>query len=183
MIRRPPRSTLFPCTTLFRSHFAARSLQQKIPFLTRLSETWFDPCVGGSQFVPDRLRHPVLLNRRNRRRLEMGRICGDFRRSHCDRSVSVHVGGLLSRFLAFGLWIQKFRSRRLNCEWQMAIRRRRKFRLSRYSDLRSSFGAAEARPGGRSVLGLHLSSRGNPNSTEYSKFSPGPVISSHLLRI
>src|SRR5260370_29526464 len=59
MIRRPPRSTLFPCTTLFRSHFAARSLQQKIPFLTRLSETWFDPCVGGSQFGPDRLHHPV----------------------------------------------------------------------------------------------------------------------------
>jgi hypothetical protein len=44
----------------------------------------------------------------------------------------VHVGGLLSRFLALGLWIQKFRSRRLNCERQVAIQRRRKFRLSRY---------------------------------------------------
>ena len=30
MIRRPPRSTLFPYTTLFRSHF---SLQQRPPFL------------------------------------------------------------------------------------------------------------------------------------------------------
>src|SRR5260370_41260988 len=74
MIRRPPRSTLFPCTTLFRSHFAARSLQQKIPFLTRLSETWFDPCVGGSQFGPDRLHHPVFPNRENRPRSQTGRF-------------------------------------------------------------------------------------------------------------
>src|SRR5258707_5288979 len=31
MIRRPPRSTLFPYTTLFRSHFAQRILQEGGP--------------------------------------------------------------------------------------------------------------------------------------------------------
>src|SRR5260370_19580644 len=93
MIRRPPRSTLFPCTTLFRAHFAARSLQQKIPFLTRLSETWFDPCVGGSQFGPDRLHHPVFPNRENRPRSKRGRFGGDlaayFQRSPVSADITV----------------------------------------------------------------------------------------------
>src|SRR5260370_11705698 len=112
MIRRPPRSTLFPCTTLFRSHFAARSLQQKIPFLTRLSETWFDPCVGGSQFGPDRLHHPVSANRAFPARRQVRRFCGDFRPltsrvfSLCRRS------RFSLRFLAPCLCIHKFRSRR-----------------------------------------------------------------------
>src|SRR5258708_4487561 len=77
MIRRPPRSTLFPCTPLFRS-----------PFLTRLSETWFDPCVGGSQFGPDRLHHPVFPNCGNRRRSKRGRFGGDLA-AHFQRSRSL----------------------------------------------------------------------------------------------
>src|SRR2546430_10539073 len=32
MIRRPPRSTLFPYTTLFRSHSTVRRLGRRIPF-------------------------------------------------------------------------------------------------------------------------------------------------------
>jgi len=58
--------------------------------------------------------HPVFLNRRLPRRLQRGRFCGDIRHSHCTFSVSTDVGGLPSRFLASGLRIQKFRSRRLN---------------------------------------------------------------------
>src|SRR2546429_6379095 len=33
MIRRPPRSTLFPYTTLFRSHVDARQVQERSQFL------------------------------------------------------------------------------------------------------------------------------------------------------
>src|SRR3712207_7588086 len=38
MIRRPPRSTLFPYTTLFRSEVAAVGLEQRHPDLQGLSE-------------------------------------------------------------------------------------------------------------------------------------------------
>src|SRR3712207_7381521 len=34
MIRRPPRSTLFPYTTLFRSHFADRPVPAPAPMIT-----------------------------------------------------------------------------------------------------------------------------------------------------
>src|SRR3712207_9096827 len=37
MIRRPPRSTLFPYTTLFRSHLPASSLEAIVPVLVGLA--------------------------------------------------------------------------------------------------------------------------------------------------
>src|SRR5438309_7460570 len=42
MSRHPPRSTLFPYTTLFRSHLATRmaiTLQQELEFLKRIGES------------------------------------------------------------------------------------------------------------------------------------------------
>src|SRR2546430_13528588 len=39
MIRRPPRSTLFPYTTLFRSVFAARGTEALVTFQTRTPDT------------------------------------------------------------------------------------------------------------------------------------------------
>jgi hypothetical protein len=43
-----------------------------------MSETGFDDdCVGGWQFGPFRLHHPVFPNRGNRRRSKRGRFCGD----------------------------------------------------------------------------------------------------------
>jgi hypothetical protein len=76
------------------------------------------------QFVSDCTHHhPVFPNRRNRRRLEIGRFCGDIRRPRCGLPVSVDICGLSSRFLASCLCIQKFRSRRLGIEPQPAGRR------------------------------------------------------------
>src|SRR3981189_3061859 len=58
------------------------------------SETRFDDdCVGGWQFGPFRLHHPVFPNRGNRRRSEIGRFCGDlaahFRRSRSLPTITV----------------------------------------------------------------------------------------------
>src|SRR6202051_390395 len=47
MIRRPPRSTLFPYTTLFRSHFAGRNRQSD-------DETVVTPAHGRVVELPDR---------------------------------------------------------------------------------------------------------------------------------
>src|SRR3989449_7737303 len=68
MIRRPPRSTLFPYTTLFRSRLQvgrggreAEALEsrvavrsRKLPFLHELGERFLDP---GACLVPDLLGH------------------------------------------------------------------------------------------------------------------------------
>src|SRR2546425_2024383 len=46
MIRRPPRSTLFPYTTLFRSHFKKRRRAMKLKHavvLTTLAVVWLAP--------------------------------------------------------------------------------------------------------------------------------------------
>ena len=66
----------------------------------------FDDWVGGWQFGPFRLHHPVLPNRRSPGRLQRGRFCGDFRRYHSALSVSGDTCGLSSRFLASRLCIQ-----------------------------------------------------------------------------
>ena len=67
----------------------------------------------GDRFVSDCAHHhPVFPNRANRRQSEIGRFCGDFRRSHSGFLVSVGIRGLWRRFFAPGLCIQKFRSRR-----------------------------------------------------------------------
>src|SRR5256885_10529458 len=53
MIRRPPRSTLFPYTTLFRSHLAAVFRRESVDFLAR------DVAVrrGKIEIELDRVRH------------------------------------------------------------------------------------------------------------------------------
>src|SRR2546430_13524994 len=43
MIRRPPRSTLFPYTTLFRSHLTAEETPQSIDIVQRRSKTFKGP--------------------------------------------------------------------------------------------------------------------------------------------
>src|SRR2546425_6787177 len=65
MIRRPPRSTLFPYTTLFRSHEAKASKQSKNAPQFRVDASWPKPLpsvnghqwvtgeVGGSCMTPD----------------------------------------------------------------------------------------------------------------------------------
>jgi hypothetical protein len=67
---------------------------------------------GAASFGPDGLHHPVLRNRKSRRRLPIGRFCGDFRRYRSTLSVSGDPCGLSGRFLASRLCIQKFRSPR-----------------------------------------------------------------------
>jgi hypothetical protein len=60
----------------------------------------------------------ILRNRKSRRRLAIGRFCGDFRRYRSPLPVSGDPCGLLSRFLAPSLCIQKFRSRRQGFDGQ-----------------------------------------------------------------
>ena len=62
--------------------------------------------------------HPVVLNRRNRLRPEIGHFCGDIRRPCSAFSVSEDIRSLSGLFLAPGLCIQKFRSRRLRFDGQ-----------------------------------------------------------------
>src|SRR3989337_496842 len=61
MIRRPPRSTLFPYTTLFRSRWPvrkARPFRKKVisgtPFITgqRIIDTLFPIATGGNVIIP-----------------------------------------------------------------------------------------------------------------------------------
>src|ERR1051326_5839382 len=77
MIRRPPRSTLFPYTTLFRSHLYTRLkplITDKCPFAERPKPdrgmTWVKPELVaqvkfGNWTQDDRLRAPVFLGLRN----------------------------------------------------------------------------------------------------------------------
>src|SRR3989442_7513384 len=51
MIRRPPRSTLFPYTTLFRSNF--RSREAILHFINPLFSTLMRPNVGGVAYDAD----------------------------------------------------------------------------------------------------------------------------------
>src|SRR3712207_8425849 len=46
MIRRPPRSTLFPYTTLFRSHYLGKETVQNLMAL-RFANTLFEPVWNG----------------------------------------------------------------------------------------------------------------------------------------
>ena len=48
----------------------------------------FDDWVRGWQFGPFQPHHPVLRNRKSRRRVPIGRFCGDFRRYRSTLSVS-----------------------------------------------------------------------------------------------
>src|SRR5437588_3645861 len=59
MIRRPPRSTLFPYTTLFRSHPAGRDLRQVQQLVDELEQVAAVPC-DGLQVVSLGLREGVL---------------------------------------------------------------------------------------------------------------------------
>src|SRR2546427_8404247 len=55
MIRRPPRSTLFPYTTLFRSDPAMRKLRKAYEEETKKSEKWLTDLAeetGGTIFLP-----------------------------------------------------------------------------------------------------------------------------------
>ena len=79
------------------ARFAARSPRQKIPFLTPVSETGFDDCVGSRQFGPDGLHQPVFGNLAVKTCEQKGRFCGRFSRFHLATSRS--LGG------NFGLWV------------------------------------------------------------------------------
>src|SRR5258708_26604497 len=54
MIRRPPRSTLFPYTTLFRSQYEGEAEQLDPPELARYQETYFKAWPDG----PERMSWP-----------------------------------------------------------------------------------------------------------------------------
>src|SRR5260221_9871889 len=53
MIRRPPRSTLFPYTTLFRSHVSSRQLQPRLGMAWTPSAGWV--VRGGAGVFADRI--------------------------------------------------------------------------------------------------------------------------------
>src|SRR5688572_32714282 len=72
MIRRPPRSTLFPYTTLFRSKSLADLLDQTVPAAIR-SETPLDlPEARSEPAVIDRLRRFAERNQRRTSLIGMG---------------------------------------------------------------------------------------------------------------
>jgi hypothetical protein len=75
----------------------------------------FDDWVGGWQFGPFQLHHPVQPNPSFSGRARTGRFCGDFRR--CRSALSVSRGSLrsLTAILASGLCTQKFRSLQQGC--------------------------------------------------------------------
>src|SRR5688572_31610363 len=56
MIRRPPRSTLFPYTTLFRSPLAQKSITFRWP-LTNAPDTGFR--LSASELMPTANKHPL----------------------------------------------------------------------------------------------------------------------------
>ena len=103
-----------PCATDKRCWAKPRILR-KIPCKMALSrEFWV-----GDRFADDCAHHhPVVLNRRNRLRPEIGHFCGDIRRPCSAFSVSEDIRSLSGLFLTPGLCIQKFRSRRLRFDGQ-----------------------------------------------------------------
>jgi hypothetical protein len=76
------------------------------------------PSYGGHRFDPWKPHHPVLRNRKSRRRLPIGRFYGDFREYRSALSVSGDPCVLSGRFLASSLCIQKFRSSRQRLDGQ-----------------------------------------------------------------
>src|SRR2546422_6109198 len=68
MIRRPPRSTLFPYTTLFRSSSTSFRRKRRVPCVSSCSETPWNPCVNSirARSVPSR-RCSALRSCRSRR--------------------------------------------------------------------------------------------------------------------
>src|SRR5438034_8113857 len=84
--------------------FVAQSLHWKLPFPTQVRD-WFDDWVVGSQFDIYCLHHPVRPNHAIGGALQKGRLCGHIRPHNSRSSVSVEVGGLLSRF-----WSRSLRS-------------------------------------------------------------------------
>src|SRR3712207_9480130 len=60
MIRRPPRSTLFPYTTLFRSIFSSGTMAQK--FGTAISGSLIALLLGlaGARMIPDQFGAPMI---------------------------------------------------------------------------------------------------------------------------
>src|SRR2546425_7273254 len=56
MIRRPPRSTLFPYTTLFRSHVEARLPNKQVVRVEGANDEHADP--GGGQRADEPGQHP-----------------------------------------------------------------------------------------------------------------------------
>ncbi len=106
-----------PCASLDwsllgdKAAFARPSLHRKFPFPARCGDR-FDDWVVGRQFVPECLHHPVSANRTFAIRLQTGRFWGDFRPLNSRILVSAGGRAFWRRFLAPGLCIQKFRSRR-----------------------------------------------------------------------
>src|SRR2546430_6745723 len=85
MIRRPPRSTLFPYTTLFRSHRAERDGGRR-----RGPEERDGQQVGlPAQEAHDRLGHPFARQERRRRSAEQDRKSTRLNSSHSQISYAV----------------------------------------------------------------------------------------------
>src|SRR5687767_15690134 len=91
MIRRPPRSTLFPYTTLFRSGRLAEQAQRRIP--GRIIAAAAPPPVGR-----ERQRHPRLDTRRARD-VHQRRVGRDHQRSEEHTSELQSLAYLVCRLL------------------------------------------------------------------------------------
>src|SRR2546422_11229478 len=79
MIRRPPRSTLFPYTTLFRSHLGRAAAQR--------------PRDRGAQFHDAELRNGGRRNRRVRDRVQTGGALGGRRGREVSLVCALHARG------------------------------------------------------------------------------------------
>src|SRR3712207_7944378 len=92
MIRRPPRSTLFPYTTLFRSHYAVDGGKARI-ILTKL--------VTPSEVMDNQPMQDLLWHSRFRWQLPLAQVTGDARYGSTENIVAIrseeHTSELQSR--------------------------------------------------------------------------------------
>src|SRR3712207_7986966 len=102
MIRRPPRSTLFPYTTLFRSWCPALTVELRL----------FDPVLEEQAAKPDRRIAKVNTSRSGER--QVGRNIADLRGDErADEKIGEHTSELQSRqYLVCRLLLEKKNSTR-----------------------------------------------------------------------
>src|SRR5256885_14636959 len=100
MIRRPPRSTLFPYTTLFRSHETGNLLFGAVPVLGRESEDGQDlhaALDAGAGTAAQRF-HALLVAGQSRQKAAIG-----------PASIAIHDDGNMARHRAGVLVCQRYR--------------------------------------------------------------------------
>src|SRR3712207_7320126 len=89
MIRRPPRSTLFPYTTLFRSIYLVNVLEYDLINSFHVHANFFDYFSTGTSKTPSELTDTVMLCQGQRGILELDRKSTRLNSSHANISYAV----------------------------------------------------------------------------------------------